>query len=44
MNNYLKIAVLFIAAAVLNAAAPFVLTHIGEFEGTEATIALALWC
>jgi hypothetical protein len=44
MNNYLKIAILFVAAALVNAAAPFVLTHIGQFEGTEATIAVALWC
>jgi len=44
MKNYLKIAILFFAAAVVNAAAPFILSHIGQFEGTEATIALALWC
>ena len=44
MNNYFKIFILFIIAALVNAAAPSILTHLGAFNGTEATIALALWC
>ena len=44
MNNYFKIFILFIIAALVNAAAPSILTHLGAFDGTEATIALALWC
>jgi len=44
MNNYLKVAVLFLSAAAVNAAAPAVISHIGLLEGTEATLALALWC
>ena len=44
MNNYFKILALFLLAALVNAAAPFILPHLSAFDGTEATIALALWC
>lgn len=44
MNKYLKVAFLFISAVVVNAAAPAVISHIGLLEGTEATLALSLWC
>ena len=42
--NYIKILVVFIAAYLLNLAAPPLLAHMGAFEEAEAAIANTLWC
>ena len=42
--NYLKIAVLFAIAAVLNALAPWLLQRIVQLGGIETAIASTLWC
>jgi NhaP-type Na+/H+ or K+/H+ antiporter len=42
--NYLKIAVLFVVAYLLNLAAPHLLEHMAALGGTETAIANSLWC
>ena len=42
--NYAKIAGLFVAAFLLNRAAPEILLRLAQLEGTEAAIANSLWC
>ncbi|MDD5058827.1 MAG: cation:proton antiporter [Sideroxydans sp.] len=42
--NYIKIAALFVAAYLLNLAAPAILERIVHLGGTETAIANSLWC
>lgn len=42
--NYIKIAILFVAAYLLNLVAPAILGHMSHLEGAEAAVASALWC
>lgn len=42
--NYLKIAVLFLVAYLLNLAAPTLLERMAHLGGTETAIANSLWC
>jgi NhaP-type Na+/H+ or K+/H+ antiporter len=42
--NYLKIAVLFLIAYLINAISPILLAHVAHLEGTESAIASTLWC
>ena len=42
--NYIKILTVFIAAYMLNLAAPALLAYIGEIEETQAAVANTLWC
>jgi len=42
--NYLKIALVFLIAFVVNRLAPNVLEHLAHLEGAEGAIASALWC
>ena len=42
--NYLKIVALFVAAYLLNLAAPHLLEHMAHAGGTETAIANSLWC
>lgn len=42
--NYAKIVVLFVAAYLLNLAAPAILERLALLEGTETAIANSLWC
>ncbi len=42
--NYLKIAVLFLIAFLINAISPILLAHVAHLEGTESAIASTLWC
>lgn len=42
--NYLKLLVLFAAAACLNRWAPDLLSHMDSLPATEATLAGSLWC
>jgi len=42
--NYLKIALVFVAAQAVNLIAPDLLQHIAHLEGAESAIASTLWC
>jgi NhaP-type Na+/H+ or K+/H+ antiporter len=42
--NYLRIVLVGLLAALVNAAAPWLLARMGALGGTEAAIALSLWC
>jgi NhaP-type Na+/H+ or K+/H+ antiporter len=42
--NYLKIALVFVAAQAVNLVAPDLLQHIAHLEGAESAIASTLWC